>query len=333
MLNETMPLISIIVPAYNIAEYLPRCLDSILNQTYKNLEIIVISDGSSDGTNQVIENFAAQDSRIVPVFKENTGVSDTRNRGLDIAKGDYIGFVDGDDFIEPGMYERLLSNAIEHDADISHCGYQMVFPSKVVYYYNTKEKCIYHTREGIIEIISGKKIEPGIWNKLYKKKIIADLRLENTIKINEDVLFNFYAFVNAKISVYEDIPFYHYMLRNNSAATSSYTDNKLFDPVKVREKIFQYCVKAFDESVQSLAYVNYLNAVIILHRIIFDGRMKDKKQRAKKEKERLKKTKINFAIPKRTKIERFVFLHFTFLYLFLLKYYHRLFVKNKYEVA
>ena len=100
MLNEKMPLISIIVPAYNIAEYLPRCLDSILKQTYKNLEIIVISDGSTDGTNQVIEKYAAQDDRIIPVFKENTGVSDTRNRGLDIAKGEYIGFVDGDDFIE-----------------------------------------------------------------------------------------------------------------------------------------------------------------------------------------------------------------------------------------
>lgn len=333
MLNETMPLISIIVPAYNIADYLPRCLDSILNQTYKNLEIIVISDGSSDGTNQVIENYAAQDSRIVPVFKENTGVSDTRNRGLDIAKGDYIGFVDGDDFIEPGMYERLLSNAIEHDADISHCGYQMVFPSKVVYYYNTGKKVVQSHKQGIEDTLRGDFVEPSPCIKLYKRAMLASLRMPKDIKTNEDIWFNFYAFVKAEKSIYEDVPFYHYMLRNNSAATSNYTDNKLFDPVKVRKEIFQYCVKEFDESVQSLAYVNYLNAVIILHRIIFDGRMKNKKLRAKKEKGQLKKTKKNFVIPKRAKIERFVFLHFTFLYLFLLKYYHRLFVKNKYEVA
>lgn len=332
MLNEKMPLISIIVPAYNIAEYLPRCLDSILKQTYKNLEIIVISDGSTDGTNQVIEKYAAQDDRIIPVFKENTGVSDTRNRGLDIAKGEYIGFVDGDDFIEPEMYERLLKNAIEYDADISHCGYQMVFPSKVVYYYNTKEKSIHHTREGIIEIISGKKIEPGIWNKLYKKKVIKDIRLDKSIKINEDMLFNFLVFSNAEKSIFEDIPYYHYILRNNSAATSNYSDHKLFDPVCVRREIFYHCSNNYDKNIKSLSYEKYLNSVVIMHRIIFDGHMKNKKQEANAYKKEVKEVNVDFPISKRLKVERFAFFNFAGVYLYILNIYHRLFVKNRYGV-
>lgn len=147
MLNNIK--ISLIVPCYNIRKYLPRCIESILAQTYKNLEIILISDGSTDGTDEVIREYAKKDSRIIPIFKQNSGVSDTRNRGLDIATGDYIGFVDGDDYIEPEMYETLLKNAIENNADISHCGYQMVFPSRVDYYYNTEKRLFRIIRKGL----------------------------------------------------------------------------------------------------------------------------------------------------------------------------------------
>ena len=107
------PKISVIIPAYNIAEYLPRCLDSVIDQTYKNLEIIVISDGSTDKTNDIIKEYEKKDSRIVAILKENSGVSDTRNKGLDIATGDYIGFVDGDDYIEPESYYDHINHFIK----------------------------------------------------------------------------------------------------------------------------------------------------------------------------------------------------------------------------
>lgn len=246
-------LISVIVPAYNIAEFLPRCLDSILNQTYSNLEVIVISDGSTDETNDIIKEYAEKDSRIVPIFKVNSGVSDTRNKGLEIAKGDYIGFVDGDDYIEPNMYEILLNNAIENDADISHCGYQMVFPTRVDYYYNTGKKVTQDNKEGIRDIIVGDYVEPGIWNKLYRKSIIENVFMPVDIKINEDVLFNFYAFTKSQKSVYEDLPLYHYILRKGSAATSKVNTNKLYDPIKVRKEIFEFCLKNYDKEIQSLA--------------------------------------------------------------------------------
>lgn len=327
-------LISVIVPAYNIAEYLPRCLDSILNQTYSNLEVIVISDGSTDGTNDIIKEYAEKDSRVVPVFKENSGVSDTRNKGLDIAKGDYIAFVDGDDYIESNMYEILLNNAIENDADISHCGYQMVFPTRVDYYYNTGKKVIQDNKKGIRDIIVGDYVEPGIWNKLYRKSTIENVFMPVGIKINEDVLFNFYAFTKSKKSVYEDLPLYHYILRKGSAATSKVNTNKLYDPIKVRKEILGYCLKNYDKELQSLSYTSYLNAVISLFRTIKNNKLKDEKSNAKKYKNDIKQIKERLPLSKRTKVEKMLFLHFTSLHMFVYKVYDKFISKNsnKYEV-
>lgn len=325
-------LISIIVPAYNIAEYLPRCLDSILNQTYKNFEVIVISDGSTDNTNQIITEYSKKDKRIVPVFKENTGVSDTRNKGLDIAKGDFIGFVDGDDYIEPEMYETLLYNLLDNNADISHCGYQMVFPSKVVYYYNTGKKVVQDNSKGIRDLIVGDYVEPGLWNKLYRKEVLDNLRMSVNIKINEDVLFNFYAFRNSNKSIYEDKPFYHYILRENSASTSKINSNKLFDPVKVRKEIFDFCSDNCDENIQSLAYSSYLSVIINLYRLINNNKLKDCKSEATTYKQEFKKNKISFKLSKRTKFERFMFLYLQSINMFVYRVYDKYISKNKYEV-
>lgn len=229
------PLISVIIPAYNIENYIERCVKTVCEQTYENLEIIVIDDGSTDQTGKIIDRLAENDSRIISIHKENAGVSAARNTGLDIAKGEYIGFVDGDDLIEKDMYEILVSNAIKYEADISHCGYQMVFPNRVDYYYNTKETIIQDNYQGVYDLIKADKVEPGLCNKLYKKEIIGDSRLEEEIRINEDLLFNYILFKKARKSVVEDLPKYHYMVRENSASTSSININKIKDPLKVLE--------------------------------------------------------------------------------------------------
>lgn len=334
MLNRCDIKISVIVPCYNIREYLPRCIESILSQTYGNLEIILISDGSTDGTDEIIREYAEKDTRIIPIFKQNSGVSDTRNRGLDIATGEYIGFVDGDDYVEPEMYETLLKNALECDADISHCGYQMVFPSRVDYYYNTGKKVIQNNKKGIRDIIVGDYVEPGIWNKLYRVDILKDLRMPSDIKINEDVIFNFYAFVNSQKSVYEDLPFYHYILRKGSAATSKISKNKLFDPIKVRKEIFEYSLKNLDNEIQSVAYSSYLNSVINLYRVVLNSKFKEYKQESLILKKQIKEIKGNFILSKRVKIERFLFFHCTKLLMLTYKIYDKFLSKNsdKYEV-
>ena len=228
-------LISLVIPAYNIQDYLGPTLDSILAQSYENLEIIVVNDGSKDGTGAVADAYAAKDSRIKVVHKENGGVTSARLRGVAEAKGEYVGFVDGDDFVEPRMYARLMENLQKHDADISHCGYQMVFPSRVDYYYNTGKLVIQEDARGCLDLLDGRFVEPALWNKLYRRELFSGLAewMDASIRINEDLLMNFYLFRQAKKAVFEDVCPYHYVLRPGSAATSRLNEHKLKDPLRV----------------------------------------------------------------------------------------------------
>lgn len=227
--------ISVIVPAYNIREYLPRCLDSLLAQTHGNLEIIVVDDGSTDGTAAVADDYARKASRIKVVHKENGGVTSARLRGVAEAKGQWIGFADGDDYCEPEMYARLLENALTHGADISHCGYQMVFPSHVDWYYNTGKTTVQAGKQGLYDLLEGSFVEPALWNKLYRRELFAGLDdwMDKSVRINEDLLMNYYLFRQAGKAVHEDICPYHYILRQGSAAVSRLNEHKLKDPVRV----------------------------------------------------------------------------------------------------
>lgn len=242
------PFISVIIPAYNIEKYIVRCLESVCRQTYPNLEIIVVDDGSSDNTGRIADDFAKKDKRITVIHKENAGVSAARNTGLDCAQGDYIGFVDGDDMIDSDMYELLMQNALKYQADISHCGYQMVFPNRVDYYYNTGEIFVQDNSQGVYDLVKADKVEPGLCNKLYRKELLDGIRLDENIRINEDFLFNYQMFKKAEKSVFEDVPKYHYMVRKNSASTSRLNQHKLEDPLWVldymmkREKDEIYCL-------------------------------------------------------------------------------------------
>lgn len=227
--------ISIIIPAYNIQDYLGATLDSVLAQTWQNLEIIVVNDGSTDGTAAVMDTYAARDSRVRAIHKENGGVSSARLRGVAEATGTYIGFLDGDDFIEPEMYGRLLENLKHYGADISHCGYRMVFPSHVDYYHNTGKLTLQQGERGCADLLDGSFVEPALVNKLYRRELFSglDAWMDKSIRINEDLLMNFYLFRQAKTAVFEDICPYHYVLRKGSAATSRLNAHKLEDPLKV----------------------------------------------------------------------------------------------------
>ena len=176
--------ISVIVPVYNIENYIEKTVESIRNQTYKNLEIILVDDGSSDNSGRILDEIAAKDSRIQVIHQENGGVTSARIAGIKIATGDWIGFVDGDDFIEPDMYQRLLENALKYSAQISHCGYQMVFPSRVVYYYNTGRLVQQDKLTGLYDLLDGSFIEPGLCNKLFHKTLFHSLLHEGLIDLS-----------------------------------------------------------------------------------------------------------------------------------------------------
>ena len=236
--------ISVIIPAYNIEKYLGRTLDSVLTQTYANLEIIVVNDGSKDGTAALINSYAEKDRRIIAIHKENGGVSSARLRGIQAATGAWIAFVDGDDLIEPWMYERLLNNAKQYGADISHCGYQMILPSgKVRVYYGTGKLVTQDNHTGVKDLLDNRFVEPGLWNKLYARSIVdtflSSVHFDMSIRNTEDLLMNYYLFRNAKLSVYEDVCPYHYILRPGSAANASVNEHQLQDPLKVKKILFQ----------------------------------------------------------------------------------------------
>lgn len=304
MLNNQI-LISVIVPAYNIEKYIGKTLDSILVQTHHNLEIIVVDDGSTDKTPQIIDSYARKDERVKVIHKENSGVSDTRNKGIEASSGDYIGFVDGDDWIDPRMYEQLLKNALECHADISHCGFQMVYPSRTVQYYNTGEKRLQTGKKGVIDLISNNKIEPSIANKLFKKEIIRGLKMDTDLKINEDLLFNVWAFDRAEKAVFEDIPLYHYILRQNSAATSQLNLNKLMDPVAAAGRILSFYQN--DPEVFPYALKKYISVNIAAYHLVtadksgaFTGLDKTLRNNLKA----VKKQSGKAALPFKIKLER-----------------------------
>lgn len=232
-------LISIIVPVYNIAEYLSRSIGSLLNQSYKNLEIIAVDDGSKDDSLSVLRKISEEDKRLHVIHQENSGVTKARLAGIAIASGEWIGFMDGDDEVEGDMYERLLYNAKAYKADISHCGYQMVFPSHVDYYYNTKRLICQDKQSGLKDLIKGEFIEPGVWNKLYHRSLFPNLlyseKIDCSIKYTEDLMMNYFLFRESKCAIYEDWCPYHYMMRVNSASHMKINKQQLLDPIRVTQ--------------------------------------------------------------------------------------------------
>lgn len=235
-------MISIIVPAYNLENYIARTLDSILAQTYADIEIIVVDDGSTDDTLSILHRYENNHAAIRVIHKENGGVMSARLRGIQEAMGEWIGFVDGDDEIEPDMYERLLKNAVLHNAQISHCGYQLIFEDgRINYFHDTGALEKQDKITALRELLAGTRIEPGLWNKLFQKTLVysalqgKDIPLD--IKINEDLLMNHWFFSAAETTVYEDWCPYRYIVRGDSASRAKLNEHKIYDPIRVKQII------------------------------------------------------------------------------------------------
>lgn len=167
------PQISIIVPVYNVADYLPKCIESILAQTFTDFELILINDGSPDKSPQICDHYASQDSRVRVIHKKNGGVSEARNCGLDIARGKYIGFADSDDWLAHDMFELLYNLSEKHDADISICGHYVVTDDSTEPLYEYFEgEIIYSNVEGVQKIVEDVEIQSYLWNKLFKESCL-----------------------------------------------------------------------------------------------------------------------------------------------------------------
>lgn len=294
--------ISVIVPAYNIAPWLGRCLDSLLAQTHENLEIIVVNDGSGDDTAAVLDAYAAKHPNIKAIHKENGGVTSARLRGVAEAEGDWLGFIDGDDIIEPEMYAHLLENARRNGADISHCGHQVLFPDgRIGYVHNTGEIRPQDNLTGLQDLLDGGLIESGLCTKLYRRELFEGLEgwMDCTIKNNEDLLMNYYLFEKAEKSIFEDFCPYHYILRQGSASYRVFHEHSLFDPIRVRQIILDRCAPEMREAARIALLRNCLFAYGQLA-LNLDRQYDDYRSRVR---ELLKRQKAYFSLlSKRNKI-------------------------------
>lgn len=265
--------ISIIVPVYNLELYIERTLQSIINQTYTNIEIVIVDDGSTDRSWEIIQNIVRNHNHIIAIHQENGGVTSARLHGVENSSGEWIGFVDGDDEVEADMFEHLLNNATTYNADISHCGYQMIFPDGRIHYFYNTEKLIEQDRiAGIKELLSGEMVEPGLCNKLYKRELFKEILCNNLIpldiKINEDLLMNFYLFNSSEKLIFEDKCRYHYLVRGESASRQQMNKHKIYDPIRVKEIILNVA----DDNLRKYVQKAYLNTCIYTYTSILERR-------------------------------------------------------------
>lgn len=254
-------MISIIVPVYNISKYLPRCIDSILGQTFTDFELLLIDDGSKDNSGKICDEYAAKDSRVRVFHKKNGGVSSARNLGLDNAKGEYIMFVDSDDYMLPTMCEIMLSTIENKNADLVVCGTTETGggfwrPRFDEDFSNEQLK------ERFISLLHTELLSPP-WNKIYKKEKIGNLRFREDISFGEDLIFNIqYLEACEKISLTKESPFFHEK-GNESSLVVRFNRDRLLDIEKVWLTIDNFSIE------KNKLYYKYLRDLAVYSRQLF----------------------------------------------------------------
>ncbi len=206
----SQPLISVIMPVYKVEKYLDTCVQSLVSQSYKNLEIILVDDGSPDRSGELCDRWAEKDPRVRVIHKANSGPSDARNAGLEIATGEFIAYADSDDILHPEMYERLLSVMEQQQADIVECDYREFFDGTEPELPDCSDAITAYDPESALNVlISGKEFRYLVWNKLYRRRIMGDLRFLSG-KIHEDVFYVYQVFDLCKKIVKLHCPLYLY---------------------------------------------------------------------------------------------------------------------------
>ena len=233
---EQKPCVSVIIPVYNSEKTLKRTLDSVLGQTINNIEVIIIDDGSSDGSREIINNFKKKDSRVKIIFQKNSGVSSARNRGIEIAEGKYIVFVDSDDYIDKNMIKIMYSSAYEDNFDVACCGMIMESVYGNIKILPTNEKLIIKSEYDKFKNIylfayieANRKGFAECWNKMYKMELIKDKNIRfSTRKVyGEDYEFNLKVFTSASSAIILPNALYFYNRINNESSTKKYMNNML----------------------------------------------------------------------------------------------------------
>ncbi|MGB5942002.1 MAG: glycosyltransferase [Leeuwenhoekiella sp.] len=256
--------ISIIVPVYNKEEYLGPCIESILDQTFKDFELIIINDGSTDNCPKIIDKLAASDHRIKTIHQQNGGVSSARNAGLASASGNYIGFVDADDILETNMYRLLLNNLEKHDADISICGVKRLLPGRKDIGISEKKLEVFDRDEALSKFFEGI-ILMSTYEKLFKRELVAGL--EYRPALFEDTFYNFEAIKRAHIIVFDHTPMYLYIIRDNSHSMAAYGP-KYLNMVRLSQEIVSLCRRDLPKHLKEAESFDFNLNMFILNLIL-----------------------------------------------------------------
>lgn len=232
------PLLSIIVPVYNVEKYIERCIKSILNQSFTNFELILVDDGSPDNCGKICDEYKNKDKRIKVIHKKNGGLSDARNAGIEIAKGEYIAFVDSDDFINKYMYEILYKNEKKLDADISICNFKMVCENDRIdenILISSEDVKVYDRNEALNKLYGNENLQFIVaWNKIYKKELFLNIRYEYG-KCHEDefIIHKLIYKSNKVVSCSEKL--YYYFENDSSIMRRKFNVNRV-DVIEAMEK-------------------------------------------------------------------------------------------------
>ena len=267
MSNYGNELISIIVPVYNVEQYLEKCVNSIINQTYENLEIILVNDGATDSSGELCDKLATIDSRIKVYHKENGGLSDARNYGVERSTGEYIGFVDSDDYIDVEMYEKLYEAIKKENADVAECNLKIVYPNRKELFTEKKYYQICTKQEYLEEYLKIEKVFGSACVRLIKSKIAKKLNFP-VGKLYEDTYYG-YGLINVADSyVIMDAPYYSYLMRENSITNTRFNP-RIFDLIEIVEKFHNTVYENYpglEEAAdcrKMYAYFSVLNSILL----------------------------------------------------------------------
>ena len=252
MIHESS-LVTVIVPVYNIAGYLPGCLESILMQTHKNLEIILIDDGSTDKSDSICTQYAEKDKRFMHIRQKNSGVSSARNTGLDAANGDFITFVDGDDIIAPTYVEHLLHMAQEGRADITGTGFVKVpqYANKSVEFGDRENKRhIFTSDEAAKCLLHLGVITNNVWGKMFRQDILRTVRFDTTFAVGEDMEFMYRAICASQKIIISDRGLYQYLQREGSVMNSGFSEKRV-DAYRAAKAMASYGNSAHHSALQT----------------------------------------------------------------------------------
>ena len=264
-------LISIIVPVYNVEKYLKKCVYSILNQSYKNLEVILVNDGSTDNSGKICDELSREDSRINVYHKDNGGLSDARNYGVAKANGEYVGFVDSDDYIDQYMYENLYKAIRKYNTQIAECGITRVYKNnKLRPHYDGEEYSLVVDREGYLkEYLENRKVYGAAVCKLLSINLAKVLKFPDG-KVYEDVFYTLELL--KKVDKYTLISgnYYYYYIRGNSITTKTFSSRDM-DYIEIIDKIGEYTLNNYTKLKEKLfirqgfAYLSIFNQIIQLN--------------------------------------------------------------------